>query len=142
MLHPRIKSLKKLFQLLMVIFGCLHLTGGPHALVQSYAWISMIIQYSKNDGIAKGVKDTFSGERPCHLCKKIDSIKKDESKQPLSKDVDLSALAKFRTECLAHEVIRLKPPRHVEHKQQPILGSAAWMSDWRESPVSTPPELA
>ena len=87
MLHPRIKSLKKLFQLLMVIFGCLHLTGGPHALVQSYAWISMIIQYSKNDGIAKGVKDTFSGERPCHLCKKIDSIKKDESKQPLSKDV-------------------------------------------------------
>ncbi len=142
MLHLRIKSLKKLFQLLMVIFGCLHLTGGPHALVQSYAWISMIIQYSKNDGIAKGVKDTFSGERPCHLCKKIDSVKKDESKQPLSKDVDLSALAKFRTECLAQEVIRLKPPRHVEHKQSPIHGSAAWMSDWRESPVSPPPELA
>ena len=56
MLHPRIKSLKKLFQLLMVICGCLHLTGGPYALVQSYAWISMIIQYSKDDGLAKGVK--------------------------------------------------------------------------------------
>jgi hypothetical protein len=142
MLHPRIKSLKKLFQVLMVIFGCLHLTGGPHALVQSYAWISMIIQYSKDDGLAKGVKDTFSGERPCPLCKKIDAVKKDEAKQPLSKEVDLSALAKFRTECLAQEIIRLKPPRHDEHKQQPIFGSAAWMSSWHESPVSPPPELA
>jgi hypothetical protein len=142
MLHPRIKSLKKLFQVLMVICGCLHLTGGPHALVQSYAWISMIIQYSKDDGLAKGVKDTFSGERPCPLCKKIDAVKKDEAKQPLSKEVDLSALAKFRTECHAQEIIRLKPPRHVEHKQPPILGSTAWMSSWHESPVSPPPELA
>jgi hypothetical protein len=142
MFHPRIKSLKKLFQVLMVICGCLHLTGGPHALVQSYAWISMIIQYSKDDGLAKGVKDTFSGERPCPLCKKIDAVKKDEAKQPLSKEVDLSALAKFRTECLTQEIIRLKPPRHVEHNQQPIHGSAAWMSSWHESPVSPPPELA
>ena len=125
MRRPRITSLKKIFRFLMVIFGCLHLTGGPHALVQSYAWISMIIQYSKNDGIAKGVKDTFSGERPCHLCKKIDSVKKDESKQPISKDVDLSALAKFRTECLAQEIIRLKPPRHIEHKQ-PIAANDSW----------------
>ncbi len=142
MLHSQIKSLKKLFQVLMVICGCLHLTGGQHALVQSYAWISMIIQYSKDDGLAKGVKDTFSGERPCPLCKKIDAVKKDEAKQPLSKEVDLSALAKFRTECLTQEIIRLKPPRHVEHKQQPIFGSAAWMSSWHESPVSPPPELA
>jgi hypothetical protein len=142
MLHPRIKSLKKLFQVLMVICGCLHLTGGPHALVQSYAWISMIIQYSKDDGLAKGVKDTFSGERPCHLCKKIDSVKKDESKQPLSKEVDLSVLSKLRTECLAQEIIRLKPPRHVEHKQQSSPDRNAWMSSWHEAPVSPPPELA
>ena len=142
MLHPRIKSLKKLFQLLIVVCGCLHLTGGPYALVQSYAWISMIIQYSKDDGLAKGVKDTFSGERPCHLCKKIDSVKKDESKQPLSKDIDLSAFAKLRTECLAQEIICLKPPRHVEHQQPMILGSTTWMSSWHESPVSPPPELA
>jgi hypothetical protein len=110
--------------------------------MQVYAWIGMIVTYSQQDGLAKGVKDTFSGERPCHLCKQIDSVKKDESKQPLSKEVDLSALAKFRTECLAHEIIRLKPPRHVEHKQSAIHGSAAWMSDWSESPVSPPPELA
>lgn len=142
MLHPRIKSLKKLFQVLMVICSCLHLTGGPYALVQSYAWIGMIVTYSQQDGLAKGVKDTFSGERPCHLCKKIDSVKKDEAKRPLSKEVDLSALAKFRTECLTQEIIRLKPPRHVEHKQQPILGNAAWMSSWHEAPVSPPPELA
>lgn len=142
MLHPRPKSLKKLFQLLMVICGCLHLTGGPYALVQSYAWASMIIQYSKDDGIAKGVKDTFSGERPCPLCKKIATVKKDEAKLPLSKEIDLSALANLRTECLAQEIIRLKPPRHIEHKQLPILGRAAWMSSWHEPPVSPPPELA
>ena len=124
------------------MIACMQLAGGPTTLMQVYAWIGMIVTYSHQDGLAKGVKDTFSGERPCHLCKQIDSVKKDESKQPLSKEVDLSALAKFRTECLAQEIIRLKPPRHVEHKQQPILGSTTWMSSWHESPVSPPPELA
>lgn len=124
------------------MIACMQLAGGSTTLMQVYAWIGMIVTYSQQDGLAKGVKDTFSGERPCHLCNQIDSVKKDESKQPLSKEVDLSALAKFRTECLAQEIIRLKPPCHVEHKQQPIHGSAAWMSIWRESPVSPPPELA
>jgi hypothetical protein len=124
------------------MIACMQLAGGPTALMQVYAWIGMIVTYSQHDGLAKGVQDTFSGERPCPLCKKITTVKIDEAKQPLSKDVDLSALAKFRTECLAQEIIRLKRPRHVEHKQQPILGSAAWMSNWHEAPVSPPPELA
>lgn len=124
------------------MIACMQLAGGPTTLMQVYAWIGMIVTYSQQDGLTKGVKDTFSGERPCHLCKKIDNVKKDESKQPLSKDIDLSALAKLRTECLAQEIIRLKPPRHVEHQHQPILDRAAWMSSWHESPVSPPPELA
>lgn len=124
------------------MIACIQFAGGPTTLMQVYAWIGMIVTYSQEDGLAKGVKDTFSGERPCHLCKKIATVKKDESKQPLSKEVDLSALAKFRTECIAQEIIRLKPPRHVEHKQPMILGSATWVSSWHESPVSPPPELA
>jgi hypothetical protein len=123
------------------MIACLQIAGGPCTLMQVYAWIGMIVTYSQKDGIAQGVRDTFSGEKPCHLCTKIAAVKKDESKQPLSKEVDLSALAKFRTECLAQEIIRLKPPRHVEHKQPPILGSTAWMSSWHEAPVSPPPEL-
>lgn len=124
------------------MIACIQLAGGPTTLMQVYAWIGMIVTYSQQEGLAKGVKDTFSGERPCHLCKKIDSVKKNESKQPLSKDIDLSAFAKLRTECLAQEIIRLKPPRHVEYKQPMILGSTTWMSNWHESPVSPPPELA
>ena len=124
------------------MIACMQLAGGPTTLMQVYAWIGMIVTYSQQDGLTKGVKDTFSGERPCHLCKKIDNVKKDELKQPLSEKIDLSALAKLRTECLAQEIIRLKPPPHVEHQHQPILDRAAWMSSWHESPVSPPPELA
>jgi hypothetical protein len=142
MRRPRITSLKKIFRFLMVIFGCLHLAGGPYALIQTCAWIGMIVTYSQKDGIAQGVRDTFSGEKPCHLCTKIATAKKDESKQPLSKDVDLSALSKLRTECLAQEIIRLKPPHHVEHQPQSILDRGVWMSRWLDAPVSPPPELA
>jgi hypothetical protein len=124
------------------MIACLQIAGGPCTLMQVYAWIGMIVTYSQKDGIAQGVRDTFSGEKPCHLCTKIAAVKKDESKQPLSKEVDLSVLSKLRTECLAQEIIRLKPPRHVEHKQQSSPDRNAWMSSWHEAPVSPPPELA
>lgn len=44
-------------------------------MVQSYAWVTMLVSYSKTDGILQAAKDTFSGERPCELCCKIQEAK-------------------------------------------------------------------
>lgn len=44
--------------------------------MQVYAWAGMLVSYSKDDGILKAAKDTFSGEKPCELCSKIAEAKK------------------------------------------------------------------
>jgi len=56
---------------LIIVLGCLHFVGGPLALVQVIAWSKMIATYSGEAGILVGIQDTFSGDRPCHLCCKI-----------------------------------------------------------------------
>jgi hypothetical protein len=75
-------SLKKRIQLLFVLLGCLHLIAGPYALVQVFAWTTMLIDYSKETGIIQGAKDTFSGEKPCRLCCKIKAAEKQEKRSP------------------------------------------------------------
>lgn len=73
--------MKKSFRYLFLLFGCLHLVGGPHSLVQVYAWANMILDYSQETSLSQAVADTFSGEKPCCLCKKIAAAKEDEQKQ-------------------------------------------------------------
>lgn len=41
----------------------------------------MLIDYSKEDGLLKGAKDTFSGEKPCELCCKIQTAKQSDTKE-------------------------------------------------------------
>ncbi|MFU8893718.1 MAG: hypothetical protein ACNA8L_08830 [Luteolibacter sp.] len=59
----------------MVCLGCLHLAGGPYAMLQGVAWATMLASYSAENGLVQGAIDTFSGERPCQLCKSIADTK-------------------------------------------------------------------
>ncbi len=54
------------------------MVGGPYSILQGYAWIGMLVTYSQQDGIVQAAKDTFSGEKPCHLCCKIAEERKTE----------------------------------------------------------------
>jgi hypothetical protein len=85
--------LKKSFQLLLAILGCLHLIGGPYAAIQVIAWSTMLVDYSNQDGFAQGFQDTFSGEKPCALCCKIKAAKQEEGKDsnPLTPATSLSS---------------------------------------------------
>lgn len=78
--------LKKLFQFLFLLFAGLHLSGGPYAIVQVYAWGNMLAAYSKESGLVQGAKDTFGGEKPCHLCCKIAAAKKADAESGKSPD--------------------------------------------------------
>jgi hypothetical protein len=71
-----LNQLKKSLHILFALFACLQLAFGPYALVQIYAWGTMITTYSKDTGIIQGAKDTFGGEKPCRLCCKITAAKK------------------------------------------------------------------
>ena len=55
------------------------LLAGPLALLQMGAWAWMIASYSQEGSLQAAVQDTFSGERPCGLCKLISEV---ESEHP------------------------------------------------------------
>lgn len=59
--------------------------------MQVYAWSNMLSAYSKESGLLQGAKDTFSGERPCELCCKIEQVKKSDSER--GNDSPLSPLS-------------------------------------------------
>jgi hypothetical protein len=74
--------LKKRIQILFALLACLHLVAGPYAVVQIFAWTTMFIDYSKENGLIQGAKDTFSGDKPCELCHQIKAAEKQEKQNP------------------------------------------------------------
>src|ERR1700751_554974 len=67
-----------------IFFGALALLqilGGHWALLQTSAWVGMIVQYSQRDGLKAGLAQAFDGEHPCSVCKAIQNGKKQEQKK-------------------------------------------------------------
>jgi len=58
--------------------------------VQLYAWANMLVTYSQETSISEAAFDTFSGEKPCCLCKKISEAKLSDSKNQDPEPVQLS----------------------------------------------------
>jgi hypothetical protein len=95
---------------LLVLLGCLQLAGGPYSLMQVYAWVGMLVTYSQNDGIIQATKDTFSGEKPCKLCCKIEAARepaKDQPVAPISTSVSVKQLQEMIP---AGQITALSPP--------------------------------
>jgi hypothetical protein len=67
-----------------IFFGALallQLLGGHWAVLQTGAWMGMIVQYSQQAGLKAGLARTFDGEHPCAVCKAIQDGKKHEQKK-------------------------------------------------------------
>jgi hypothetical protein len=59
----------------------LQLLGGHWAILQTAAWVGMVIDYSKSEGVETGITKTFDGNHPCQLCLSIAKNKEKEGKQ-------------------------------------------------------------
>lgn len=70
-------------------------TLGVHwELVQSVAWVGMIVNYSRQTSLSEAVSKTFDGQHPCCLCKLIRAGKSQEKKHDAwqtVKNIDLFA---------------------------------------------------
>ena len=80
-------------------------------MMQTYAWAGMLISYSKEDGLLKGAKETFSGEKPCALCCKIAAARKSDGK---SKELPVSPSVKLLKEMLPSSPLVLAPLRFTK----------------------------
>ena len=66
------------------------MVGGPYSVVQLYALANMLVTYSQETSISEAVVDTFSGEKPCHLCEKISEAKSSNTENDEPKPIQLS----------------------------------------------------
>ncbi len=131
--------LKTLLQRLFLLLGCLHLIGGPHSIVQIYAWANMLVSYSQETGFTQAARDTFSGEKPCTLCNKIAAVKADESRHSPEKPPLAPLAQKLFHDLFPTVVATLKDPRssplafHSFSSPCPLLSAAA------NGPATPPP---
>ena len=49
-------------------------------LVQSVAWVGMVVNYSQGSSISEALSRTFDGKHPCALCKAIDKDKRSQKR--------------------------------------------------------------
>ena len=78
-----------------LVVGTLFLAIGGHwALLQTVAWASMIVDYSRTAALTVAVEKTFDGQHPCAICNVIQKGQQSEKKHEavqLVKKVDLFA---------------------------------------------------
>ena len=64
------------------------LTLGLHwAMLQSVAWVGMIVTYSRDASLTEAISKTFDGAHPCKMCKAIKQARADEKQEQEKQNV-------------------------------------------------------
>jgi hypothetical protein len=58
------------------------LMQGPVMLVQEVAWVNMLVTYTQESGLKRGVIETFDGEHPCEMCKTAENLRQQKGEDP------------------------------------------------------------
>jgi hypothetical protein len=77
MLPPPVTFLRKLLAIALVL-----LMQGPAMLVQEVAWVNMLVTYTHERGLKRGVIETFDGAHPCKLCKTAEKLRQQKGDDP------------------------------------------------------------
>lgn len=120
------------FAKLSIVFALVLAVGGHWALLQSLAWVSMTINFSKTNTLDTALEKTFSGKNPCELCHFVAEGKRSERTKEFFKPetkLDLISAATFS----------LPTPTESPIEFTPLLVSAFARA---EAPPSPPPRLA
>jgi hypothetical protein len=115
---------------LFAFAACLYLSGSHLAFLQLVAWSGMLVSYSAETGFADGLRDTFSGEKPCSMCKAISAVRNHEDSREKKVPAIPSGMQKLWTEMLASAEgfqVRCVPLERLEIGLAPpggVIGSA------------------
>ena len=132
-------TLKNLLRHLFLIFGCLHLVGGPYAILQVYAWTNMLVSYSQESTLKQAVSDTFSGDKPCHLCDKIAEVKSKEPGEENQKAPLPPSASKLFNDLFPPTIASLADPFSTPFPQPAFLTGAELLSLPPSGPPVPPP---
>jgi len=59
--------------------------GGHWAMLQSVAWVNMVVSYSQQAPLKEAISMTFDGEHPCNLCVAVKKGKQEEQERSVLK---------------------------------------------------------
>ena len=122
--------------LLCAAVAMFSIAGGQWAVLQSVAWLQMLVSYSEASGsLAAAIDHTFDGQHPCELCRNIQAAKSREHKgspaaSTAKEDAPVKALS---TDPTLRQAERL-PARMVLHNS-----AAAFSPSRTEAPPTPPP---
>ena len=115
---------------LAVVIGLALTLASPWGVLKSIAWASMLVDFSRQENLARAVSMTFDGQHPCGLCKAIDAGKAQERKQPSQTSPTVTDLKLFPP---PSALVFLHPPTPGVLSDTPVLPDA------RGEPPPTPP---
>lgn len=108
--------------------------GTPWGLLQSAAWFTMVVRYSRDHSVAQAVSMTFDGKHPCPLChfvQKGQAAERDHQKQTPGPDLKWQLALPPDTLVLFHPALPAAS-----------LLSASPLAVHQESPPTPPPRVA
>ena len=69
------------------MLAAVQILGGHWAVLQSVAWVGMVVKYAQHGSLESALEKTFDGTHPCQLCQVVLTGRNAEEKQPLAKDL-------------------------------------------------------
>lgn len=84
---------------LLVLMAAVQILGGHWAVLQSVAWVGMVVKYSEAESLGTALEKTFNGAHPCGLCVVVQegqSEEKERGGERTVMKVDAILVAKFQ----------------------------------------------
>jgi len=114
---------------IVTIFALCCAIGLQWIALQSLAWTTMLIDYSKRAPLCQAIAQTFDGAHPCSLCHVVNKGKNSESKSDLQ-----SPAPKIDMICVPRAATLLRPFVPFEYAMRDLCSSKI-----RRSPPVPPP---
>jgi hypothetical protein len=120
------------------------LMQGPAMLLQEVAWVGMLVTYTQERGLKRGVIETFDGRHPCNLCNKAEQLRQqelpsnpDEKKAPAAPRPRLAW-----AEMVAAEWMKMPVIAGYDIAVPSITFTARNSGTGTDGPIPPPPEVA
>jgi hypothetical protein len=128
--------LRKLLAIALVL-----LMQGPAMLVQEVAWVKMLVSYTQERGLKRGVMETFDGEHPCGLCKKAAELRQQEQpRDPAEKQMPAQRQRFAWAEMVASELLKMPVIAGHDVSARMTACTARDSGKGADAPDSPPPE--
>jgi hypothetical protein len=125
----------KIAGLAACLWAVIAMSGGHWLALQSFAWVRMTMEFSRQATLGTAISMTFSGKHPCRLCLKVQQGVQREQQQ--SKKMPWLQTEKMPEALWQVRCLTVPPAPTAAGLHQCI--APEFSSDFSESPPTPPP---